>query len=57
MSRSEQSECKAHGTQRPRHTIKVGEEASTAQRSVRMGGGDAAGYPPAYLLRVNSIAQ
>ena len=44
-------------TRRPRHIIWTDAEASTAQRSVRQGGGKAAGNPPAYSLRVNRIAQ
>ncbi len=32
INRREWPECKAHGAQRRRHTIQVGEEASTAQR-------------------------
>jgi len=35
-NRRERDECKAHGTQRTRHIIKIGEEASTAQRSYRL---------------------
>jgi hypothetical protein len=56
-NRREHFECKAHGTQRPRHIIKIGAEASTAQRSEQEGGGKAAGNTPAYSLRVNRIAQ
>jgi hypothetical protein len=32
-------------------------ETNTAQRSERMGGGEAAGHPPACPLRVNRAAQ
>ena len=35
-NRRESVECKAHGTQRQRHIIQIGEGASTAQRSNRL---------------------
>jgi hypothetical protein len=35
-NRRERVECKAHGTQRQRHIMKIGEGASTAQRSNRL---------------------
>jgi hypothetical protein len=34
-NRSERLECKARGTEQPRHTVWVGEAASTAQRRNR----------------------
>jgi len=36
LNRSERFGCKAHGAQRPRHTLRVGEEVSTAQRRNRI---------------------
>jgi hypothetical protein len=56
-NRRKRAERKAHGTRRQRHIMKIGEEASTEQLSVRMGGCVAAGNPPAYPLRVNRLAQ
>ena len=41
----------------PHPACRIADCVALLQRGERMGGGKAAGYPPAYSLRVNRIAQ